>query len=463
MSKKISSKTVKNTIQTNTADKKSLSGLITDFLEQLKSPVSSASLELFRILSGVIFSIEGYRIFKYIKPFYFNTEFQFRMPLTEWIPFFSEGICNLLSLGLIISGVLIATGILFRLASFYFALIYGYFLFLDASFYNNHYYLILLIAILFIFTDIGKSFTLKKVFQRDLRVSVVPYRQLWIFRFQFFWVYLCAGLIKLNTEWLSGDVIRATLIMSSDYSKIKGYLDTELLIIFLTYGGLIFDLTVGFLLLFKKTRLLAVLAISFFHIVNIFNLKIGVFPYFMLGASILFFDPGLSVLKLFKSDFSTVTHISKSKSRISVTITIIYALLQITIPFRHYLIKDHVDWTGEGANFAWRMKSQVKYATRMDLFIIDKESNTEIKPDLYMHPMQVRTLYRQPYFIVQLKDYLLKKVNKNPDEVEVYARINIVLNMHPPTYIIDTTANISDIKLERVGHNTFLETFYTYK
>ena len=49
-----------------------------------------------------------------------------------------------------------------------------------------------------------------------------------------------------------------------------------------TYGGLLFDLTIVFIILFKPTRLLGIALIILFHLTNHFIFSIGIFPWLMI-------------------------------------------------------------------------------------------------------------------------------------------------------------------------------------
>ena len=75
-----------------------------------------------------------------------------------------------------------------------------------------------------------------------------------------------------------------------------------LLISFITYGGLLFDLFIGFLLFYKRTRLFAFILVIIFNTMNYFlflgNSEIGVFPFIMIATLILFmsFDQNFKAL-----------------------------------------------------------------------------------------------------------------------------------------------------------------------
>jgi hypothetical protein len=66
---------------------------------------------------------------------------------------------------------------------------------------------------------------------------------------------------------------------------------TEWALWVISYGGIAFDFLIVPALLWKRTRAIAVLCAVGFHVSNVFLFNIGVFPWLMLAATTLFFDP----------------------------------------------------------------------------------------------------------------------------------------------------------------------------
>ena len=58
-----------------------------------------------------------------------------------------------------------------------------------------------------------------------------------------------------------------------------------------TYSGLLLDLLIVPFLVFKKTRFLAFFVIASFYLMNAQLFKIGIFPWFMIVATAIFFPP----------------------------------------------------------------------------------------------------------------------------------------------------------------------------
>ena len=59
----------------------------------------------------------------------------------------------------------------------------------------------------------------------------------------------------------------------------------------ISYGGLLFDLLIVPLLLWRRTRPLAFLVALAFHLTNWYLFNIGIFPWLMIAATLLFFPP----------------------------------------------------------------------------------------------------------------------------------------------------------------------------
>ena len=71
---------------------------------------------------------------------------------------------------------------------------------------------------------------------------------------QIFIVYFYGGIAKINPDWLRGEPMRHWLQNSSDFPVVGPFLTTELAAYLFSYGGLLFDLLIGFILLSSKTR-----------------------------------------------------------------------------------------------------------------------------------------------------------------------------------------------------------------
>merc|ERR1712100_864595 len=91
-------------------------------------------------------------------------------------------------------------------------------------------------------------------------------------------VYTYAGICKINEDWLRGEPLRVWLANRQDTPYIGWILVKESTAYFMSYGGLIYDLIIAELLLFKKTLPIGIVLTMFFHSANKIVFNIGIFP-----------------------------------------------------------------------------------------------------------------------------------------------------------------------------------------
>jgi vitamin K-dependent gamma-carboxylase len=240
-------------------------------------------------------------------------------------------------------------------------------------------------------------------------------------------------------------------------------LKIEQAVSFYTYGGLLFDLLIVPLLLFKKTRLPAFVALLFFHISNAISLDIGIFPYFMIGASILFWDgkeliPFLQRLKILpqklfvKKDANT--HFKKS---IFLKIVIpIYILIQLLLPLRHHLIPNNVDWTGQGKFFSWRMKMPHKKSGQIQVLTYDKISGEQLFPKVDIVPHQLNSLIYHPTLLPQFLDALAHHIDKEREQLDFTVNINTSMNGRKMQQVYNTNNDMGQIQVKNWQNNDWI-------
>lgn len=101
-------------------------------------------------------------------------------------------------------------------------------------------------------------------------------------------MYFYAGLKKLDLDWMTGYSMTG-LSRQWVFDPFRIFLDDQTIDLFLVHiGGLVFDLSEGFLLVFDKTRPIGILFGAMFHGMNSQMFHIGMFPYTMLATMPLF-------------------------------------------------------------------------------------------------------------------------------------------------------------------------------
>ena len=186
------------------------------------------------------------------------------------------------------SALLLAIGYYYRAASVLFFVLYTYTFLLDKAQYNNHYYLICLLAFLFAMTDANRTFSIDSVRQR--LPSHVPAWQIYIFRLQICIVFFYAGVAKINSDWLAGEPVRMWLAARSDYFLIGPLLLREWFVYAYAYAGLLFDLFIGFVLLWSPTRGIGLGLLVGFNALNKWFYNIGIFPYLTMATFAIFMN-----------------------------------------------------------------------------------------------------------------------------------------------------------------------------
>lgn len=184
----------------------------------------------------------------------------------------------------------IMLGSRFKVACACFVIPYWYIFLLDKSYWNNHTYLYGIVAILFWGTEANKYFALDAT-KMKVTEKTAPLWNYFILKFQFFALYFLAGLKKSGAEWLSGYAM-TNLSQHWVFSPFKLFLTTKQTDFFIVHWfGFIFDLTVGFWMLFDKTRIPAMIFCTAFHLMNSRLFSIGMFPLVCLATMPLFCNP----------------------------------------------------------------------------------------------------------------------------------------------------------------------------
>jgi len=315
----------------------------------LSIEVPGISIAIFRILFGFILSLQSiyWILIGFIQNNILDPTFLF--PLIENIKPLSDNFMILgLNGALLISAILIMTNKFYKLGLLIYLFSFTYLWVLCQGYFNNHYYLISIICFLLLFIVSPFSITDK---------TRVPRIYLYSLIFLIIAVYFIAGINKINPYWLY-DIQPMTFILSE-----AGINENSILIPIFSYLGLLFDLIIGPILLFKKTRIFGIIFSVLFHLLNfvIFLLiggEIGFFPFIMIASLILFVDPNWLEGKFLANNARLL---SRQKFKIHITyILLLFLSLQIIIPFRHILFKGYVDYNGIGQRFSWRLKNMYK-------------------------------------------------------------------------------------------------------
>lgn len=410
-------------------------------------------LVTFRILFGLLMAFGGIRAWSngWIEKLYLEPDFFFKFYGFHWIPDPTETQIYVVFSLIIISALCIAFGLFYRIAIFIFFCCFTYKELIDATNYLNHYYLVIVLAFLLIFLPAHRNFSLDVRWRGIAPITKIPAYYIDVIIAQLTIVYTCAGLAKLNTDWMVyGLPLRIWLPEHADLPLLGYFFKQDWCGYVFSWGGAIYDLTIAYFLMFRKTRPFAYAMVIVFHFLTYLLFNIGLFPLIMVFNTLIFF-PSETHYKFFYSRFqkeivSTQNYVG---SKILIPFFAIFLLVQIILPFRHHLYSGNLYWTEEGYRFGWRVMLVEKSGTAT-FSITDPETGNqaEIINSKYLTPYQEKQMAIQPDFILQFAHFLAEeyRLYHGIDDPIVTVNAHVALNSRASQQFIDPTIDLSKEK-----------------
>ena len=434
-------------------------------LERLWAPIDIASLVVFRIAFGLLMLWEVCRYFDagWIKRYYIEPQFFFTYFGFDWVrPWPGDGMYfHFAALG--VFALFIAIGFLYRISALLFFLGFTYVFLLDKTNYLNHFYLISLISFLMIFMPAHRAFSIDAWLRPSLASNTVPAWTRGLLLFQLAMPYIFGGIAKINPDWLAGEPLATWLSGEGWFKALAKIFKPEAIIFALCYGGMIYDLFIVPLLLWKRTRIFAVIWTITFHLINSQIFSIGVFPWFMIAATTLFLRPDWPrrlVARFGKSkgdagnpaglgcDLPLVRPLPVvvTRSHRAVTLALgIYVAVQILVPLRHHLYPGPVMWTEEGHRFSWRMKLRDKESkVRFIAYSPATGRMWDVNYRKFLTPRQRQKMPIRPDMIHQFSRFLAEKIESQGEGlVEIRVEAMVSVNGKEMCPMIDSTIDLS--------------------
>jgi hypothetical protein len=232
-----------------------------------------------------------------------------------------------------------------------------------------------------------------------------------------------------------------------------------------SYGGLVFDLIIVPLLIYRRTRSIAYLASVAFHLSNALLFSIHIFPWFMILATTLFFSPewvkralasGRSrPLQADGNAKDTLETEMNNSNRYLLYILMTYCLFHLIWPLRCHLYGEEASWTERGHLFSWRMMLRVK-EVGIGFAIRDPDTGKikNVNHTKFLAAEQAEKFGRDPKNILSFAKFLARS-NASADgkEPEVYALVAASLNGRKPQLMIDPNVDLAHLPIdqERLG------------
>nr|CAH0104565.1 unnamed protein product [Daphnia galeata] len=267
---------------------------------------------------------------------------------------------------------------MFKLSCLSFSVPYWYVLLLDKTSWNNHSYLYGLLSILLLFSSANHYCSIDAWINPNIRNKPVPNWNYILVKVQIFLLYFYAGVKKMDPEWLGGYSMK-NLGSHRVFTPFKVFLSEETIEYYMVHlGGLILDLTVGFWLLWPKSRPLALFFATSFHVMNAQLFTIGMFPYVCLATLPVFCDdywskrwiarcPGL-LRKCLPDATRKITYVADDSpaavagvekrgknSTFKITLVGLYVVTQLALPWSHSVTQGYNNWTNGLYGYSWDM------------------------------------------------------------------------------------------------------------
>ncbi|MFD0992864.1 HTTM domain-containing protein [Tenacibaculum geojense] len=434
----------------------------------LSKQINSASLAVFRVLFGVMMLLSIIRFWYngwidklYIQPKYFFSfyGFEWAKPLGNYT-YLLFAFCGL-------SALLIAIGFKYRTAIICFFLSFTYIELMDKTTYLNHYYFVSIVSFVLIFLPANVRFSVDAFISKK-EYKYIPKWTLDTIKLLLGIVYFYAGLAKLNSDWLFRAMpLKIWLPSKYDLPLVGGNLmQQEWFHYLMSWSGAAYDLTIPFLLLYKRTRLLAFVLVVFFHVFTRVLFPIGMFPYIMIVSTLIFFDTSLhekiinKISSIFKFKTTETTSKYKYRNNIVSTIIAVFLAIQILLPWRYLAYPGELFWTEEGFRFSWRVMLMEK-AGYTNFKIVNKETNQgfSVNNSEFLTSFQEKQMSFQPDFILEfahfLGDYYQSKGIKN---IAVYVDSYVALNGRMSTRFIKPDVDLYQQK-ESFKHKDWILPF----
>ncbi|TSE06783.1 HTTM domain-containing protein [Aquimarina algiphila] len=431
----------------------------------------AATLAAFRILFGMLMLMSLVRFLSkgWVNKFYIEPIFHFKYYGFSWVVTWGE-YTYILFFVAIISCVGIILGYKYRLSIVLFFLSFTYIELIDKTTYLNHYYFISILSFLLCFLPLNVTFSLDSYY-KNKSYKNVPKWTVDAIKVLIGVVYFYAGLAKLNSDWLfRAQPLKIWLSSKTDFPIIGKFMNDTWFHYLMSWSGAIYDLTIPFLLLIRKTRPFAFILVVIFHVFTRVLFPIGVFPYVMICATLIFFSGELhekflrvlgNILKL-KSKVNDVRNVYLPRIYRKVFLVVcLFLSIQLVLPFRYVLYPGELFWTEEGYRFSWRVMLMEKAGyTSFRIVKYDTGNSFTVDNKHFLNAFQNKQMSTQPDFIVEYAHFLgdhYKKELEN-ENIGVFVEGYISLNGRLSQPYIDPRVDLLKVK-DGFQHKTWILPF----
>lgn len=411
-----------------------------------------APIVTFRILFGLLMGVGALRFMYYgwVEKLYGDPSFFFKFYGFSWVP--NPGVTGayILYTAIALSAFAIAFGWYYRSAVIIFLLTFTWSELIDATNYLNHYYLVMLLALLMVFIPANRAASFDAWRRPAIKSNLIPVWCRAVLMFQLGLVYCWAGIAKLNPDWLFHAMpLAAWLPTKADFPLLGPIFTQEWTAYAFSWFGAFYDLTIVAWLCWKPTRPWAYLAVVVFHVLTKLLFNIGLFPLIMIFSTLVFFPPRihqqwLQRLGIYQPLDATAR--SLRSTRFPAAILLVFFAIQCLLPLRALAYPGPSSWTEEGYRFGWRVML-VEKSGQATFYVHDPTSGRRAEVDNrdFLTPFQEKQMAIQPDFILQYAHFLAQtyQAQFGIPKPKVTAEVYVALNGRPSYQLINPETDLA--------------------
>ena len=351
-------------------------------------------------------------------------------------------------------------GLKYKTSIILFFLSFTYIELMDKTTYLNHYYFISILSFLLIFIPANATFSVDNIINQK-KFTNIPRWSVDVLKLLITIVYLYAGIAKINSDWLI-EAMPLKIWLQSKYDLPLiggGLLQMEWVHYAMSWGGMLYDLSIPFLLMINKTRIIAFILVLFFHVFTLILFPIGMFPHIMIFSSMIFFSSNFHK-KIIYQIRQVITKVSKKvkpkkieietsdlyviyKQNLTLFVVTSFFIIQLLLPFRYQLYPGELFWHEQGYRFSWRVMLIEKIGyTNFKIRSPNDGTSFMVDSSQHLTPFQLKQMSFQPDFILEFAHYLGEKYSTENNKVEVYAESFVALNGRPSKRFINPDINL---------------------
>ncbi|MCP3140792.1 HTTM domain-containing protein [Pyxidicoccus xibeiensis] len=428
----------------------------------LLAPRDIAALAVFRVAVGLLVTVSAIRflVYGWVDVLFTQPRFHFTYWGFDWVPALPAPWMHAVFAVLAVLGLCVAAGLFYRVAVALLFVGFTYVQLVDVSNYLNHYYLVSLLLGLLCFVPAHRAFSVDAWRKPALRQEWLPAWCTLLLRFQVAVVYVFAGLAKLTTDWLvHAQPLNIWLAARTSLPVVGPLLEQRWVAYAAAWSGFLFDTTIVAFLLTRRLRPFAYVVVVGFHAATSALFPIGMFPFIMVAAALVFFEPSwprgllqrvrVRLTKRPPKNLVAVAAPSRGtpgwKGWLALGVAAAYALVQVGVPLRTHLYGGNVLWHEQGMRFSWRVMAREKNGS-VTFMVRAPATGKEwhVTPKQYLTRLQEREMSVQPDLILQLARRIARDFEaKGVGPVEVRADVQVSLNGRPAEQLVDPTVDLA--------------------